>query len=541
MSSTNKLRLVVYGIDSADWQVMQPFLEAGDLPNLAELMERGSHGTLESTIPPITAVAWPAAFTGTNPGKHGLFYFFHLRDGRVRAISNADRRKPALWEMLSEAGLRVGTFTVPFTYPADEIEGWMVAGRGGGHAWDERSVRPSELHAELEPLLRQYPDFNLMMDRRDPRKARLLMEGLSNRVGWARRLLGHLLERHPVDVLIAVENITDTAQHKFITSRRLGQEQEDMVRWAYQQADETLGLMRRYTDDDTVFLLLSDHGAQPIAGYFDHAAWLAQQGYLHYHAASPSAFLRRRLLRLGARAYHTLIRSLRLRSAITPLERVARFIKFYKLVDWSRTRAFSWPGGGIIINTPGRSPNPTVAPEDREALAREIRDRLEEVDNPITGRRDLKAYLREELYEGPCIEEAPDVFVAPSDFAVAVMNSSPPPRLDKAFWTEEELRQAGLGYIIACEGEHRRQGIVVLSPAPQALPPQARIMDIAPTVLALLGLPVPDYMDGRSLIGAERREEAPAAERRAEADMGPVYTEEEEEQIARRLADLGYL
>ncbi len=533
-----RLKLVAYGIDSADWRIMQPYLDAGELPNLARVLEGAARAELISTVPPITAIAWPAAFTGTNPGKHGLFYFFHLRNQRVTPISNADRQRPALWEILSQAGLRVGCFCVPFTYPADDVKGWMLAGRGGGHTWDRDSVRPAELFDELEPLLRRYPDPNFMLRPEHPRHAVLLRDGWRQRVAWSYDVLSYLLERHPVEALVAVENVADSVQHKLLVTRGLADE-PDMVRWAYQQADRLLGLILEHTDEDTAFLLLSDHGAQPIVGYFDHAAWLCQRGYLGYRTAPSSAFMRRALLRLGSRMYHRLISSLKLRSRVRPFERVARVVKFSQLMDWPRTRAFPWPGGGIIVNTPGRSPSPTVAAEDREGLAIEIRDALRATTNPLTGREDIRAFLREELYEGPCIEEAPDVVVAPQDFALAFMNTAPPPRLDKPFWTEQELRDAGLGHVIVCEGAHRREGILALAPGSVELPGTTDIVDVAPTALALLGLPVPDYMDGRSLVGGERVETVATAERRV--TEGQVYSEEEEEQIARRLADLGYL
>ncbi|MCD6351071.1 MAG: alkaline phosphatase family protein, partial [Armatimonadetes bacterium] len=271
--AASKLKLVVYGIDSADWAVIEPLLEAGDLPNLAAVLSGGARAVVRSTIPPITAVAWPTAFTGTNPGRHGLFGFV-LTGQRPTLLSNADRRRPALWQILSAAGLRVGCFLLPFTYPPDVVEGWMLSGTGGD-SWGPRSVQPEELYPELEPLLQQYPsDVLSPVVTRTPGALERAWQRLSD---WRAGLLEHLLDKHPVDVLIAVDNATDVLQHKFLVSRSLG-EGEDMVAWAYRHADRLLGLIRQHTDADTRFLLLSDHGAQPLAGYIDVSAWLAQEG-----------------------------------------------------------------------------------------------------------------------------------------------------------------------------------------------------------------------------------------------------------------------
>lgn len=526
------LRLVVYGIDSADWRMMKPLLDAGEMPNLARLLEGGAGTTLISTIPPITAVAWPTAFTGTNPAKHGIFGF--VLDARSpRVLSNADRQRYALWEILSRHGLRVGCFLVPFTYPPDEISGWMLCGMGE-HGWRERSVTPTSLYDELKPILDEYPLAMLRADRR--REPERLLQGWRRLAEWRRRLLVHLLDRHPVDVLIAVDNAVDVLQHKFLVTRELAG--EDMVRWAYRHADAMLGLMMERAGRDTRFLVLSDHGAQPVAGYFDLGAWLCQRGYLRYRTASPLAFVRRGVLRAGARVLRSITWRWRGARSVFRLDRFGRTLRARGLFDWKHTRAFPWPGGGVVINCEGRSANPTVSAAGREALAREIKRELEELTNPLSGENDIRVFLREELYEGPELESAPDLFVVPQDFALDLVNTAP--RFDRVFWTAEELREAGLGGLIVREGTHRREGICIV--AGEGVGEVAEAVDIscvAPTALALLGLPIPDDMDGQSLVGGERVTQGPAEVQRG---AGPTpYSEEEEQEIAQRLADLGYL
>ncbi len=535
--STGKLKLVVFGIDSADWRIMQPYLDAGDLPNLAEILERGSQAALRSTIPPITAVAWPTAFTGTNPGKHGLFGFV-LMGKRPGLLSNADRQRPALWELLSRAGVRVGSFLVPFTFPPDPVNGWMLCGTGGGQSWDERGVQPVSLYDELAPILRRYPEeLATASPKREPE---VLLQAWRRLSDWRAALLGHLLERHPVQVLMAVDNAVDVLQHKFLASRELADE-PDMVRWAYRHADRMLGLIREHTDADTRFLLLSDHGAQPLEGYLDLSAWLCQAGYLRYRTAGNGAGLRRVALRLGSRVWRRVVR----KRGASRLLSAAHALKLSQLVDWAHTRAFAWPGGGIIVNAPDRSPLATVRAEERGSLAREIAEGIGKVTNPFTGRQDLQAYLREELYEGPFVENAPDVVVVPQDFALDVISTAP--RSDRVFWTAQDLREAGLGDLVVREGTHRREGILAVAAGGEVrLPPVTDLAAIAPTALSLLGLPIPAGMDGQSLVGGQYADEPSGVTRQRAGSAGrsaggAVYTEEEEEELARRLADLGYL
>lgn len=538
MGSAKKLQLVVYGIDSGDWAIMGPYLEAGELPNFAEVLRRASRAELLSTIPPITAVAWPTAFTGTNPGKHGLFSFFHLVQQRPKPISNADRKRPALWEILSEAGLRVGCFLVPFTYPADRVNGWMICGRGAGHRWDERSVWPPELYDDLQATLTAYPDHNYLVDTSVRANAEALLRAFGERVEWNAQLLDRLLSKHPVQVLVAVETITDIVQHKLLVSRRLAGE-ADMVLWAYKQADMVLGRILDHCGPETAFVLLSDHGAQPVSGYFDPAAWLCQAGFLRYRTASPAAVIRRVVLRIAHRAYRRFLRRPGKLSTVKRLERIGRALKFAHLIDWPRTRAFPWMSGGVIVNTGARSPRATVPDQERRRVAEEVKASFEGLVNPLTGARDVRAYLREELYEGPEVEEAPDVVLSPQDFALGLINTAPPLSYEKVFWSEEELREAGHAHLIVCEGNHRRQGILAIAPCSVDLPAQASLVDVTPTVLGMLDLPVPADMDGRPLLGGKVVGEAEAPSRAR--GRGVEYTAEEEEEIARRLANLGYI
>lgn len=532
-----RLKLVVYGIDSADWRILQPYLDAGDLPNLAGILEQGSQATLRSTIPPITAVAWPTAFTGTNPGKHGLFGFV-LMGKRPGLLSNADRQRPALWQLVSRAGLRVGSFLVPFTFPPDPVNGWMLCGTGGGQSWDERAVQPVSLYDELAPILRRYPEE--VVTASPKREPQVLLQAWRRLSDWRAALLSHLLERHPVQVLMAVDNAVDVLQHKFLVSRELADE-PDMVRWAYRHADRMLGLIREHTDADTRFLVLSDHGAQRLGGYVDLSAWLCQAGYLRYRTAGKAAGLRRVALSLGGRVWR---RAVRRRSASRFLS-AAHALKLSQLVDWAHTRAFGWPGGGIIINAPDRSPRWTVRDEERESLAREIAAGLSEVTNPFTGRQDFQAYLREELYEGPFVENAPDVVAVPQDFALDVVSTAP--RSDQVFWTAGELREAGLGDLVVREGTHRRDGILAVAGGGEVdLPPVTDLAAVAPTAMGLLDLQIPVGLDGQSLVGGQYAEEPSGlTQQRAgsggRSAGGAVYTAEEEEELARRLADLGYL
>ena len=120
--------MAVFGLDGVTFDLLQPWLDEGRLPNLARLLNEGAQGRLRSTIPPVSASAWASFATGTNPGQHGLVdftypsessYDIQITNGRTRAV-------PALWEIVGGAGGQTGVVSMPMTYPPKPLEGFML-------------------------------------------------------------------------------------------------------------------------------------------------------------------------------------------------------------------------------------------------------------------------------------------------------------------------------------------------------------------------------------------------------------------------------
>jgi len=126
----NSNKLVLIGLDGAAFRVLQPLIAAGVMPTLARFLREGASGTLLSTHPPVTCPAWPTMFTGVNPGKHGVFSFTCRKggEGKPHTASLLDVHAPTIWELLGNAGRRVGVMNVPITFPAQPVNGFMVSG-----------------------------------------------------------------------------------------------------------------------------------------------------------------------------------------------------------------------------------------------------------------------------------------------------------------------------------------------------------------------------------------------------------------------------
>jgi predicted AlkP superfamily phosphohydrolase/phosphomutase len=328
----------------------------------------------------------------------------------------------------------------------------------------------------------------------------------------------------------------------------------------WQALDRGIGEIEADLPRDAVLLIMSDHGFGPIEHYVNFNVWLLEQGYI---ALENSFYVKQKhwcyrrgitpqwiygvMSRLGLGDH----RLKRFRGKQTSLlDRLGESIFLSRRhIDWSRTRAYAQGNfGQIFLNLKGRQPNGCVAPEDARALLDDLKAGLGAILHPETGQPLVEhVYEREGLYHGPHAVLAPDLTVVLSDWRYRTIGLHD-------FTTRQVIAPA-----FGPTGDHRMDGILIgIGPGfrPGAQPRGAGLLDIAPTVLHLLGIPVPDDMDGRVL--TELLEPAPSWASLAEPALTPAfaagqangkslvpvdspYTDEEDAAIQQRLADLGYL
>ena len=126
------MRVLCLGLDGADYDLVRALLAQGRLPTLGRLARDGTFGPLRSTVPAFTPTAWSSFLTGLNPGGHGVFAFTtNPSTGARRIASAATRAGTPLWRSLGAAGVRSAYVTIPFTHPAEPIDGLLVTGFGG--------------------------------------------------------------------------------------------------------------------------------------------------------------------------------------------------------------------------------------------------------------------------------------------------------------------------------------------------------------------------------------------------------------------------
>ena len=560
-------RLLIVGLDAATFDLISPWIGEGKLPNLAALMKDGAWGRLASILPPITPPAWTSFMTGKNPGKHGIFHFLEARAGtyELTYLNAASRRAKTIWRMLSDAGYTVGTMNIPFTYPPEHLNGFQISGMDTP---SEKSpfIYPPELRSELVSLLGRF-----QLDVRylgymstDPRREQVLAEMDKLDHQWLSASL-YLMEKHPADVMMFTFMSIDTVQHHFwqymdpthhlhnpAAVERFG----DAVLRVYQRLDDAVGQMLQKTSSDTSVLVVSDHGGGPTSDRVVYLnRYLAQLGLLHYRKDERSAL--NKLTQKVVRGSYTLLRSTlssRQKSFLArTLPRLRKSfesaVTSFNQIDWTRTRAYcSASSPSIWINLRGVKPRGIVEQSEYEPLLKLISDKLKELKDPRTDEPVIKRVLRrEEIFHGPYANEAADLILdwwETSHFSTSP--SFPENTLDPAV----EIRERRPSTESEWGGTHRRDGILIAhgkSFKKGAEIQGARLIDMAPTILYLMGQPVPEDMDGRVL--EELFEPAFIAANPVQVGgseglkggQGAQYSDEEAAIVEERLKALGYI
>lgn len=547
-------RVLVIGLDGATWDVLNPLLRDGKMPNLKKLLERSAQGVLMSSIPPVTAAAWTCFSTGKNPGKHGLvdFIYFPEHGYRVTIANSTTREAATIWNLLSDRDLRVGVVSVPMTYPPEKVNGVMVTDMMTPNA-NVQYTYPPELKQEL--LDKVGPFVITPGEGENPSEPFQYLDKVRADVKSSADYALYLLQKEPYSFFMYVFGIVDILQHQFWylieadpnklneTDRAL----RDKVIAIFSEVDNGVGEMVKCADEDTTIVLMSDHGFGPMKGFMHVNNFLLDKGYLVLKRGALST-VKRIMFRAGItpQNVHLTLKALKL-----DLRRkfnrgraygtLRRFFLSFDDVDWTETRAFALGHiGQIYINLKGRQPSGIVASgHEYENLRDEIRAALLKLKHPATGEQLIARVLnREEIYHGELLDNTPDLLLLPADFKYV------------AFGESEFASNKLVGPTLGHTGHHRLEGIgALVGPNVQvgAQIQNASLIDLAPTILYALGLPIPPDMDGRVLFEAFTPEfvnqtalnyDTPNAVR---TDFGGTYSDDEEEQVIQRLTDLGYV
>ncbi|SEQ55187.1 alkaline phosphatase family protein [Natrinema salaciae] len=541
---SNGLETLLIGIDAGCLPVFERLFEDDRIPTIERLCSEGVTAPLESQIPPWTPSAWPSIYTGVNPGKHGVVGFVGYDGYDWHVTSNDDVREHPLWTLLDRHDRSSVIVNAPVTHPPDEFDGAVVPGFLGP---EDPRCHPEGLLDEIRDEIgayRVYPNYTRDDDSLDDEAKIAEYQNLVRMRGEAFRYL--VDEFEPAFGFIQFQK-TDTVFHEFSgDDRHIGP--------VYEAADEQIGAILDACDPDRVFLV-SDHGMGAYEGYeFRINEYLRDMDFLETTTGGkgmPSWTPMRRRLREGeeydtwepgpvARAASVAARfGVTARRIRTALERVGLAdvaIEYApggvsrtanEQVDFAESAAYvrARTELGVRINLEGRDPTGVVPQDEYEELREELIRTLQAVETPDGEPFFETVAPREQYFHGDEIDETVDIVTIPADFEHMLSEQL----ADGDYFHPAEPWNHKLDGIFLAAGEGIDE---------DASLERAHLFDVAPTVMAAMGVPYSDRMDGNVVPVVDP----------VEPMSYPEYEEGDDEQrpatdeaVTDRLADLGYM
>jgi predicted AlkP superfamily phosphohydrolase/phosphomutase len=456
-----KNKLIIIGIDAADYGFVTKLMENQELPRLSGIANEGNFSCLKSVVPPHTAPGWTSITTGVNPGKHGIYYFYNFSTSPPTITNATNGSAPRIWDYIGASGGRSVVVNVPITYPVTEISGSIVSGIPPWYI-DERAVSPVSL---LKTLQDQNYEIETPMSRAlekqpEPLVSRLL-ETEERRVETFLSLLREEGEKWSFAMIVITA--LDRLQHKLVGRGKL---EEDQIQRAYREVDKMIGKISDELGPEVNYLIVSDHGFTKTPVAFYPNAWLYKQGLL----VRKSSFQHRTF-----RAVHNLFDGHLL---WLPLSLTKRFqganvnVPTIDAVDLVKSQAFVPGTDGLLI---------VKSKKDLDAIAKGLSEITDE-----TGQKVCAVYSKSQIYNGDQLESAPALLILTRDDVT--IRSDP--------FGSELVSSTG----DFPRGNHSSSGIfLAMGPnirKSESLP--VRLEDVAPTALELLGVRPPKLMDGKA-------------------------------------------
>ncbi len=465
-------KVLVAGLDCAPPNVMfktgaEDELGLKDqLPNLSRMMDEGIYGPLSSSIPCITVPAWTSMLSSKDPGTLGFYGFRnradHSYDRMNIATGNAIHEK-RVWDVLGETDKESIVVGVPQTYPIKPLKGHLISSFLTPST-DRQYTYPNELRHEIDRVLDGVPyDVDVPHFRTEDKD--FLLKQIQDMTEKRFTVIKYLLQEKPWDFFMFVEIGLDRLHHgmwKFWDPshhrHEPGNRYEDAIPAYYRYLDREMGEIMELLDDDTLVMVVSDHGAQAMDGGFAVNEWLRREGLLVLKDDPP---------------YEGLV----------PFEKVE--------VDWEKTTA--WGAGGyyarIFMNVEGREPQGKVPADQYEKVRDELKERIEAIVDHEGKPMGSVAFKPQDLYH--------TVRNVPPDLLVYFGNLR---------W--RSVGSFGLPDIYTFENDtgpddanHAQNGIFTLWDPREdhggRYVEGLQLMDVAPTVLDIVDVEVPPDMQGK--------------------------------------------
>ena len=476
------MKILVLGLDCAAPELL---LQDERLSHIRRLMSLGTWGRLESVVPPITVPAWMCLATSQDPGSLGIYGFRNRLDHSYAGLGFATSRsiqELTIWDQLAREGKRSVILGVPPNFPPRKVNGVSVGCFLTPDPAKDDYTHPASVAQEIRSLVGEYETDVKGFRTHDKAWLRDAIFRMSRKF-WT--VVRHYVAKNDWDYLQCVDIGLDRVQHGFWkyydpqhVLHQADSPYRDVIRDYYLHLDHEIGQVLELLSDETIVLVVSDHGAQRLDGGFCVNQWLVREGLLELEKYPET---------------------------ITPFEKLA--------VNWERTRV--WSEGGyyarVFLNVKHREPRGIIPLEDYESFRNELKARFEAV---LPG---TLVFKPDEIYRN-VKNVAPDLIV---HFGGLYYRS-----IGGVGYSGLTVQENDTG---PDDCNHAQFGAFILAASNTSLTGEAqgaRLLDLAPTLLELAGSDVPPSMQGRSLVKTG-----------AQAPL----TRDQEQVIRDRLSGLGYL
>lgn len=544
-----KRKTVLIWVDGGTFDVITPLLEK-ELPTFQKIMREGVNGTLISTIPPCTPTAWASLATGVNPGKHGVYDFWDRKGNKPVPVTSYSIQRETLWSMLNEVGRKVILLNAPMTYPPRKIRGILVTG----------FMTPGNIPHTYPPdfkkrLFREFPQYSI-----DPRTYPIpagpgpdehlsCLEESYDLLKERREVTLYLMENFDWDLFVSVFTCTDSIQHYFwkymdpthpVHNPDASKTLKEAIPKAYKIIDDSIKEIMKRIDEDTLLIVMSDHGFGPIYKCVFLNNYLKTLGLLSISVkgAIMPIVIERFLESLKTRLPH--VSKFVLEASKTFFQKIQSkaenvpSLQFSEYIDWAQTKAYSLGALGDL------SVNRSVLKSSREYedLIKYLIQKLFELTDPEDHENIVdKVFRKQQIYTGQFVEKAPDLFLVMRKMTY----------MTSASLIGNQIVEPSSGY----SASHKMEGILFMHgknlKRGQTLG-NCNIMDLAPTILYLMGVRFPSDLDGRVMLDAFQPSYVKTHPPKAKEKRRPLIarkryslSEKEEQKVKERLRALGYL
>jgi predicted AlkP superfamily phosphohydrolase/phosphomutase len=459
---TNK-KVFVFGIDGAPPElIFKEWLD--DLPVIKKLMQQGAYAELNSTIPPVSAVAWTTICTGKSPSDYGVFEYFYRKDKSytdLGVISANNIQEKSIWQIASEHGKKSIVCLIPLTWPIKPFNGSMITGFLTPGIKSDYTY-PLGLKQEIESLFSE--PFMIDIEEHRNLSKKELLEKVYTMTDMHFKLMKYLIKNKEWNLFLGMIMGSDRLNHNFFryadkNHRKYEPDSEfkNTLKDYYKYLDKNLGELIELLDEDTKIIVLSDHGIKRMHTRINLSDWLIQEGYL--------------VLK----------------------EPVNGKIKLEPaMIDWEKTRVFAFGAfdGQIFINLKGRDSSGIVDEKQYEELIEELEEKFKKIPGDNGKILNTKIFKKKEHFRGKCQDIAPDMIVYFDDLQYGCNTSLIG---NDTLWSPQTAKGSD-------DAGHSQKGIFITNESEQkGYIGEIDILDVAPTILNELNVKIPEDIKGRVL------------------------------------------